>query len=810
VHEWKEVAEALKERCIEFGFAVDSACTSDVVRVLRVPGTINFKGGNEVQLLTPIVQYKFESIKSAIGVAQGSIFTQARALTKSADDSEVVRIFDKNKVSKFETIWLRSSKGVGCAQIQFAIDNADTIPEPMWRGVLSIAQFCEDRDWAIHEVSKNHAEYNPEKTEAKASRIQGPYTCETFQSLNNPSLCASCPHIGKIKSPIQLGVEVQEATPEDNELYVKQGDVDTVYEIPKYPWPFFRGKHGGIYIKVVQEDEDGNKVKTDEMVYCHDLYVFDRQRDCELGDVVWVRHHMPSDGVREFVISQVDIGAKDRLRDAISKEGVTAFTTKQLTNLQAFFAKQIEELQSKTKASNMHTRFGWTSYGTFVLGEREYTPEGVKRAPVASIVSQYAEWFTPRGTLENWKRVAEAYNQEAFDMHAVGVLAGFGSVLMAMSPENGGVINYYSKASGTGKTTILRMANSIFGDPVGLMSDARDTKLSKVHRMGVLNGIVCCIDEMTNITPEESSDLLYGSTQGRGRNRMQSGTNAERVNRVTWKLISLWSSNSSIEDKLRSLKADPQGELARVLEIPLKTPVPADVLESQKLFNSINENFGHAGHEFLNYVVPNKADVQRLWNDMRDKIYSINEWTQTERFKLNQVICIATAGAITNALGLTNYNLKRIIRKLCKMVRAIAVELSENKTSAVSTIAAYVNQNINNVLVINSQARFGNVQEVASLEPRGPLRIRFEPDTDTIFISQRDFDRWCADSYINTKEIRAMFLHETGNPLEQVKKRMSKGWKVDAGGVYAYCIRKASITLGIGDLDVPNTRDSGN
>ena len=803
MHEWSPVAEALKSKCIELEFKVDNTCTADSVRVLRVPDTTNFKGGNHVQLLTPVVAYSFEAIRDAVGEIAQDIFAKAREIT----GGEGLRITDKNRTNKFETIWIKSVTDVGCAQIKFAIDNADSIEEPLWRGALSIAQFCEDRDWAIHEVSKNHPDYDPTVTEEKASRIQGPYTCETFQKLNNAALCKDCKHQGSITSPIQLGSEIRAAKPEDNELYVKQNGVEKKYEVPSYPWPFFRGALGGIYMNVTINDADGNKQKTSEMVYCHDLYAFDRQRHGEMGDIVWMRHHLPNDGVREFMLPQSDIGSKDRLRDLISKEGVTVFTTKQLGNLQQFLAKQIEDLQQRAKASAMHTRFGWTTYGTFILGTREYTPEGVKHAPVAQVIDEYAQWFQPKGSLEQWKTVAAAYETEPFDMHAVGVLAGFGSALMHISPENGGVINYYSKASGTGKTTILKLANSIYGNPMAMMKDARDTKMSKIHRMGMLNGIVACIDEMTNLAPEELSELLYGSTQGRERDRMHAGKNAERLNRSSWKLISLWSSNASVEDRLGIHKADPQGELARIIEITLRTPVPSNVLESQKLFASLNENYGHAGDVFLNYVVPNKPDVVRLWNQIRDKIYGMGEWSQTERYKLNQVICISTAGTITNALGLTNYDIKRITKRLLRMIRTTTAEINVTATSAVETFSTFLNQNFNNVLVINSAARRGNITETALREPRGPLRLRYEPDTDDLYVVQRDFDKWCAESFINTKELRSLFTTETGSMLQITKKRMTKGWKVDSGPVTAYLISKASTTLGLEGVvpDAPDT-----
>ena len=157
--------------------------------------------------------------------------------------------------------------------------------------------------------------------------------------------------------------------------------------------------------------------------------------------------------------------------------------------------------------------------------------------------------LTMTGDLEKWKYVANFYNREELDMHALGVMAGFGSVLMQISPEHGGVLNYYSKTSGTGKTTILKLANSIWGNPQGLMLNVADTHLAKVNRMGLMNGIVITVDEMTNADPHEISNLLYTSTTGRARARMQAKANLERENNSSWKTISIWSSNACLEDR---------------------------------------------------------------------------------------------------------------------------------------------------------------------------------------------------------------------------------------------------------------------
>ena len=775
VHEWKAVAEVLKARCVKEGFAVDGACTADIVRVLRIPGTLNRKNDTPVVLLTPVKYHAFEAIRDALGAPEVDMFAQARALSGGVSDETKKLYIDPNRVSKFETIWIKSNNGEGCAQIAEAAANQDAIPEPVWRAVLSVAQHCEDRDWAIHEVSKNHPNYSPEETERKAALTKGPYTCETFQGLDNAHLCAGCPHIGRIKSPIQLGSEIKVAPPKPVQVEVE----DETVEIPPYPMPFSRGVNGGIYHDI-HSTEGVKRVK----IYDHDIYIYKRMRDgTGGGDTLWARHHLPHGDVREFSLLQSEIAAAEKFKEAVNREGVIAFEPRQLMSLQQMFGLMIKDLQFREKADTMRTRFGWTPDDTFVIGNREYTKRGVVYTPIAKPIENYVPWLTPKGSLEVWKEVAAQYNDPAMDYHAIGVLAGFGSALMHLSPENGGIINFYSKKSGTGKTTILRVANAIWGDPVSMMKDAQDKTLTKVHRLGVMNGIVGTLDEMTNADPTELSELLYNNTQGRGRDRMEAGRNMERVNNIRWKQMSIWSSNSTVEERLMTLKSDPAGELARILEIHLTTPVPSDVLETRKLFDKLLFNYGHAGDIFMRYVIPNLDEVKDIWERTRDRIYGMGTWSQTERFKLNNAVCIAAAGIITNHLGLTQYNISRIVKKLIELVRTATAEQSISATTTANTVAAYINKNIRNVLIINKKPTSVGLNDRPILEPMGELLIRYEPDSDVLYISKKEFTKWCAQSFINVKELYASYSRETGGTMALSKKRMGAGWRTDFGSV---------------------------
>ena len=799
VHEWTEVASGLKALCKKQGFMVDDACTADSVRVLRIPETINHKNESPVTLLNSVKHYDFALLRDIIGIIAPPKNTLAKAKelskTSGTTTTKALAGVDPNRISVFQTIWMKSVKGTGCAQILNAIQNPESLPEPLWRGVLSVAQHCDDRDWAIHEISKDHPNYTPEETEQKAANTKGPYTCETFQGLEAAVLCGGCPHAGKITSPIQLGASIKVTGASEKAVKEFAG---RKFEIPSPPFPYVRGSSGGVYIKKPKSEvEDGEDDV--EMIYPHDLYVYKRMREADLGDVIWMRHHLPNDGVRDFMIAQKEVGAIDKLRDKLSEQGVAVFHQAQLQKLQNYIGRCIQDMQLHTKADDMHNRFGWTKNGTFVVGDREYTKNGVVHAPVTRNLEKYVRIFTPAGTLEEWKRIAEMYNKPEYDLHAFGLLTGFGSPLVALSPENGGVLNYYSKASGTGKTTILRMINSIFGDPKGLMKDAQDTHMTKVHRMGLMNGMPVCLDEMTNTKPEELSAILYGSTQGRARDRMKAGENAERTNDLTWKSFTITSTNAAIEDRLSTIKFDPQGEMARVIDIHLQSSIVDDVLGAQKIFNGLMTNYGHAGHVYLSYIVPHLEEVQRIWNETQDVIYSKKRWTQTERYRLNTVICAMTAGIILNNLGLLNFNLGRIAKKVVEFVDNAGRQMRSSATKATETIASFVNKNINNMLSIDSTQRSNGLQNEPFIKPKGTLVVRYEPDTKGLYIVQRDLNRWCAEQFINSKEIPTMFEAETGVPLKVVKKRMGAGWDADFGAVNAYYIANAMQVLGLSD-----------
>ena len=47
---------------------------------------------------------------------------------------------------------------------------------------------------------------------------------------------------------------------------------------------------------------------------------------------------------------------------------------------------------------------------SFVIGEREYIPGGVRHNPPTSETSVVAEYLKPKGDLEDWKKLMQFFN----------------------------------------------------------------------------------------------------------------------------------------------------------------------------------------------------------------------------------------------------------------------------------------------------------------------------------------------------------------------------------------------------------------
>lgn len=769
--EWEPVALRLHELCTTHNFYVDMS-VFEASRVLRIPGTYNFKDNppSEVTIICEAPPVSFAAFRNLLGVKAGFSFKPKHEM------SELAKSLMGNSISKFSKIMQRSVKGTGCMQLLYCDTHQGNIPEPLWWDAISVANFCVDRNTAIHKISNQHPDYDPDDTEMKASHSVGPHTCAEFEK-HNPGGCDGCTHYGKIKSPILLGKEVLAATEEDRPVEDSEGGT---HRVPSYPAPFFRGKEGGIYRAPLDEESDPI------LVYEHDLYVVKRMQDPVLGDVVVMKLHTPRDGVKEFVIPNVHITDKNELRKELASYGVLC-SGKMFEQLMLYLFASIKELQYKWKAEKMRLQFGWADKDSkFIVGDREITRDGVFHSPPSTVTQNIAKHMHVAGTLEKWKEVFDLYGRPGLEPHAFATLSAFGSPLLKFFGLNGAIINVIHPKSGTGKTTILHMANSVIGEPQRLCAMWDDTLNAKFLRLGVMNNCCFTVDEMTNTTPADFSTLSYGMSQGRGKDRVKAASNELRLNLSSWQCISLCSSNASFYEKMGALKNSPDGEMMRLIEYKIDyTSTISTELAKHMFDHQLKENFGVAADVYFGWLVRNFEEARDTALSIQAKIDRELKLTQRERFWSAVLAANITGGLIAKNLGLISWDMKAIYKWATDMVLGLREDVRAPVTDSVAILGDYINRHMQNILVVNDHIdRRSSMPMLPALEPRGELLIRYEPDTKKMFLVSKQFKDDCVKLQINYKETMKN-LEGKGIFLSATNKRMSKGMKVVAPGVHS-------------------------
>jgi len=179
------------------GWKLDN--TSDLPRVLRVPGSLNHKLGagqrcdiiavNDIRYLpsdfSPYIRRDNSSENSDIQSGRGPDYGQAGFSGKVGASAPIVE---------------------KCIFIQYCRDNATRLPEPYWHAMISNLALCSDGRERIHEFSGPYPGYSANETDKKirhALSERKPHTCAYIQSALGFD-CGNCP-AGR-KAPVALAV----------------------------------------------------------------------------------------------------------------------------------------------------------------------------------------------------------------------------------------------------------------------------------------------------------------------------------------------------------------------------------------------------------------------------------------------------------------------------------------------------------------------------------------------------------------------------------------------------------------------------
>jgi len=802
--EWKVYAGRFKQFCINNGLRIDPAVTADAARIMRCPETYNLRAQAFAQLIdTEFNQYDFTAFKAFLG--GDPVIESIKALSRGVDEETKAIARLDNFEDSFALLADKSFAGNGCNQIKHAIENRETLSYGLWFGALSVAQRCVDRDDAVRAVSEDHPEYSFDAASLKAqetAKATGPWTCTKFAE-EYPEGCEGCPFKGQITSPIALARKVRlpaVATaplppplplPADQEDTVwGEGDDHDLLIFPEYLEPFARSARGSImYTPPATVDKSG-KVKQDPPIelITRPIYPYKRMFSQHDGECFMVRTVMPLDGYREFLLPVDHVYSGEHLTKAIVQSGVT-FDPDRLKLVMKYFIRWAEYLSSTGRAEQMRMQMGWTAdRDGFVIGNSEVRSNGdVVRSASSPLVRVVSQHLKPAGDYATWKRATTIFNRPGFELQAFGMMTGFGSPLMSLTTVAGASICFLSANSGTGKTGSLYGAISIWGNPKELsLVDQGATQNGFIGRYLNLKNIIFGIDEASNAKPEDLAKLIHAVSHGKAKVRMQSSTNAEREHEASASMITFFTSNQSIYNKLETLKASPDGEMARLIEFTVNQPDWFTDDVGVEYFNKFRFHYGHAGSEFIKHYFAKGEPYVKDLVDKWHKRFTASVGSETGyRFYRNVVAATFAGGELAVEAGIVELDLDRIFEAVILQIIQLKDDTVKlNKTDYPGLLTEFFLDNWAGVLVLEEP---GRVIQAPSLGR--PVVGRSEIYSGTHYISKTAFKKFLATKQVSSREFEtAMKSHGLKVERQRITTNSGgwgKGLYDNAIGVYA-------------------------
>ncbi len=210
-------------------------------------------------------------------------------------------------------------------------------------------------------------------------------------------------------------------------------------------------------------------------------------------------------------------------------------------------------------------RTGWHG-NAYVL------PQGAIGLDAEGVILQTAGYaasdFTERGTLVEWQQEVAALAVGNSRLCFALSLAFAAPLLTLVGMEGGG---FHLKGESTdGKTTIMKAAASVYGNPDRYSQTWRATGNAIEGIASRRNDALLCLDELGELDGKEAGQVAYMLANGQGKGR--SKQDGELRERKAWRLLFLSTGELSLEDHAASAGQRTQaGMEVRTIQIPSDT-----------------------------------------------------------------------------------------------------------------------------------------------------------------------------------------------------------------------------------------------
>jgi len=256
------------------------------------------------------------------------------------------------------------------------------------------------------------------------------------------------------------------------------------------------------------------------------------------------------------------------------------------------------------------SRSGW-QHGAYVLPNAEVV--GNPADPVFfNGRSASANAYRVSGTVFEWQEQVGALAQGNVCM-MLGVACSLAAPLLDLVEADSFGVHLFGN-SGTGKTTIGMVANSVWGHPEELKLSWYSTALGLANEAAAHNDGLMSLDEIGQSTkPKDVATSAYALFNGVG--KIQGAKDGGNREAMRWRVLALSTGEKDLETFLHEAGEKVHaGHLVRLLNVPIQAIANIHGLADSRAHadavqQAAKRCYGAVGREWVNYLADHKEDV---------------------------------------------------------------------------------------------------------------------------------------------------------------------------------------------------------
>lgn len=628
---------------------------ADLARVLRIPGTLNHKSDPPKQAVV---------IEANLTRYPLSAFEKHADAQKAYSGSKIPFTPNPELVGPAKRIL------EGCGFIRYCRDDSANLPEPAWYAMVTNVAPASDGIEAVHELSAEYGDYSIEETDRKirhALEQNKPHGCQYIRDC----LGFDCPAGGcGVKAPVVFSLYTKEERVRqlmEKNLTAEDVFAENTLSLMVYAKEKLPGEYGKFKLRlrrlsislrdferavIHQEETERTKAIGFEVIRGGPISLPDIDLhgavepdgfSVSAQDGIWktamslgVSVTLPvaaepvvitrklenvDDGQEKLEITFRRNGRFKSIRiprsAALNKTQLIRYADSGLPvnsgnaeDMVSYLAAYEAKNNSCIPCIRSIDRIGWVGkefYPYRMDGEMELETD-------AASVSQMIGGLTQEGTQEAWMKAAETVRAGSISR---AVLAGsFASPLLHWLKHRVFLAHVWHDSRG-GKTATLKLALSVWGDPVKLLTSYHATAVGLERSCAAMMHLPMGLDELQALAEKRMTVESIVYSLGNGFGKLRGAKNGGLQKTLQWRNIILSTGEMPL---IRENSMDGVG--SRVLEL-YGRPI-ADETTARELHQVSERNYGHAGKRYIEYlteeILSEEDALENLYRKMQNSL----------------------------------------------------------------------------------------------------------------------------------------------------------------------------------------------